>query len=144
MDFIAHIKRLTGMDRTKSISRACFYSLAALLVIWGCDAAKPPAVPPELLGTWRTTDPRYDGLFFKIDDASFSYSTVEGKVENYALVKYERGDAREQQTISTHVLHGNRDGQKLTVSLLYESGEGGRFKFKNQNKTIWTRENHQR
>ena len=110
----------------------------------GCDAPKPLAVSPELLGTWRTADPRYDGLFFKIDDVSFSYSTVEGKVENYAIVKYERGDLQAGQVISTHVLHGDRDGQKLRVSLLYEPGDGGRFKFKNQNKTIWTRESARR
>ncbi len=144
MNFPPRYRWLTGLDWKKSTIRGCCYSLAALLVILGCDAPKPLTVPPELLGTWRTTDPRYDGLFFKIDDVSFTYSTVDGTVENYAIVKYERGDAQGGQTTSTHVLHGDRSGQKLQVSLLYESSGGGRFKFKNQNKTIWTRENNQR
>jgi hypothetical protein len=117
-----------------------FFAVAALLVILGCDSAQPRSVPPELLGTWRTQDPRYAGLFFKIDSGNFSFSTVEGNVESYAIVKYEQPASGPDARIPAHVLHGSRDGQKLQVSLLYESLGGGRLKFKNQDKTFWTRD----
>ena len=128
----------------KSTLRNCLWAVATLLVITGCDSTKPLPVPPELLGTWRTTDARYEGLFFRIDPMSFAFSTVEGNVENYSIVKYEKLDAQQQRSDYTHVLHGSRDGQKLRVRLLYESFGGGRFRFKNQDKTFWTRDDNQR
>jgi hypothetical protein len=124
--------------------KRCLFAVTALLVVAGCDSAKPLAVPPELLGTWRTQDPKYAGLFFKIDHGSFSFSTVEGNVESYAIVTYEQLDDRKQTSGYTHVLHGNRDGQKLQVNLSYEPLGGGRLKFRNQNKTTWSREETQK
>jgi hypothetical protein len=136
--------RRVPLGWTKSIFLNWLCAVAALLVITGCESTKPASVPPELLGTWRTTDARYEGLFFRIDPMSFAFSTVEGNVENYSIVKYEKSDAQQQRSDSTHVLHGSRDGQKLQVRLLYESFGGGRFRFKNQDKTFWTRDDNQR
>jgi len=136
--------RRLSLGWTKSNFLIWLRAVAALLVITGCESTKPASVPPELLGTWRTTDARYEGLFFRIDPISFSFSTVEGNVENYSIVKYEKLDAQRQHSDHTHVLHGSRDGQKLQVRLLYESFGGGRFRFKNQDKTFWTRDDNQK
>jgi hypothetical protein len=115
-----------------------------LIVISGCDSGKPMPVPHELLGTWRTQDPRYSGLFFKIDPDNFSFSTVQGTVENYTIVNYEPLANSTENRVHTHVLYGSRDGQKLKVSLIYDSLDGGRFKFKNQDKTFWIRDDGQK
>ena len=140
MIILVRNNRLNPLRWAKSTFRNCLWAVAALVVISGCDSTKPLSVPPELLGTWRTTDERYEGLFFRIDQISFSFSTVEGTVENYSIAKYEKLDAQQQRSDYTHVLHGSRDGQKLQVRLLYESFGGGRFRFKNQDKTFWTRD----
>jgi hypothetical protein len=117
-----------------------FCAIAALLAVMGCDPRKPAAVPAELLGTWRTQDPRYAGVFFKIESGNFSFATVEGNVESYAIIKYEQPASRPDARVPAHVLHGSRDGQKLQVTLVYESLGGGRLKFKNQDKVFWTRD----
>lgn len=135
--------RIAFFDWSRPIFLKWLIAAAALLVILGCDSAKPHPVPPELLGTWRTQDPRYAGLYFKIDAANFSYSTVEGTVESYAIINYEQLASAEEGRVRTHVLHGSRDGQKLRISLSYEPLGGGRFKFKNQDKTFWTRDHGQ-
>ena len=144
MNILVRSSRLDPPRWAKSTWRNYLWAVAVLIGISGCESTKSLPVPPELLGTWKTTDARYEGLFFRIDPVSFSFSTVEGNVENYSIVKYEKLDAQRQHSDHTHVLHGSRDGQKLQVRLLYESFGGGRFRFKNQDKTFWTRDDNQK
>ncbi len=135
-------RRLFGCRKLKYLPWLC--TASALLVVAGCDSAKPLSVAPELFGTWRTQDPRYAGLFFKIDNRTFSFSTAEGNIESYAIVRYEQSEAQQGRGGYTHVLHGTRDGRKLQVNMLYESLGGGKLTFKNQNRTIWSREDAQK
>ena len=135
--------RFVPVERKRSIRPNWFFLLAALLITAGCDSAKPRAVPPELLGTWQTQDPRHAGLFFKIEADKFSFSKASGSVEHFAMTKYEQTSPQPGGSAGTHVLYGSRDGQKLTVRLLYESVGGGQLMFTHQGQTVWTRDQGQ-
>ena len=95
MIILVRNNRLNPLRWAKSTFRNCLWAVTVLVVISGCDSPKPLLVPPELLGTWRTTDERYEGLFFRIDPMTFAFSTVEGNIENYSIVKYEKLDAQQ-------------------------------------------------
>ncbi len=115
--------------------------LALALFLGSCDLNKEAVPPPEMIGTYRTNDPRYEGLYFRIEKGMFDFSTVEGTVETYPIVAYEKLDRTNgrRKTIY-HLLHGKRDGQELKVSFNFEPDGGGTISFLNRPGTIWLRE----
>lgn len=115
--------------------------LALTLLLGGCDVNKETAPPQEMIGTYTTNDPRYKGLYFRIAKDSFDFSTVEGTVENYPILAYEKLEKTERRrTIIYHRLHGKRDGQEFRVSFNFEPAGGGSIWFLNRPSTIWVRE----
>ena len=110
-----------------------------LLFISACDSAKSRAIPAELLGTWQTEDPKYAGLFFKIEADKFSFKTASGEVKQYSISQYDQPDYVKSRSSKTHVLYGDWDGEKLTVNIAYEASGGGRLMLHNQGRTLWTR-----
>ena len=116
--------------------------LAILLLLVGCDSGKQSDIPAELVGTWRTQHPKYDGLYIQIDKDRFAFSTAEGTVENYQISKFEKLESSRKSKRSTHVIYGRKDGQELKLTLDYEPIEGGIVRFKNQQKIPWFRDNN--
>jgi len=132
---------VTNLISTFASRTGCFLLSVILALILGCDSKKATTMPTELIGTWRTSHPKYAGLYFKIEKDGFAFSTAEGTVKSYALAKYERSEAVEKKRKTIfHVLYGNRDGQELKVTLKYDAAGGGAISFKNQANIIWLRE----
>jgi len=118
--------------------------LALALLFGACDERKATIAPAEMIGTYRTNDPGYAGLYFRIEKDKFDFSTVEGTVENYAIIAYEKLEKTDKRRKTYyHRLHGKRDRQELTLAFNFEPAGGGSISFLNRPKTIWVREEAQ-
>ncbi len=118
----------------------CSLLLALALLFLGCDSKRAATLPSDLVGTWRTNHPKYQGLYFQLEKDRLAYSTASGSVENYEISKYEKLESGRKSKRSSHVVYARRDGQELKLALEYEPIDGGILRFKNQPQIPWTRE----
>lgn len=114
------------------------FALASFLVA-GCQRQELRSVPVDLIGVWKTHDPRYRDLFLEITDRSVIFSTAEGGLETYWISKIESST---QGKTSAHVIYGEQSGQDLKFQFYYDGGAGGRLRFKNQLQMAWSRVTH--
>jgi hypothetical protein len=120
----------------------CWFFLAfalASFLLAGCERQEDPKVPVELIGVWKTNDPRYRDLFLEITERAVIFSTTEGGLETCWISKIESSN---QGKTSAHVIHGARSGQHLKFQLYYEASAGGRLRFKNQLQMAWSKVTH--
>ena len=108
----------------------------AVLFTW-----KPPNrdVPDALIGEWRTTDAMYADRTLEISPVSISFTTGEGTVSTGTIEKIQKvqDGARTLYTFEYNV-----DGTRNVVSFYLEPGKpkGSVIRFKNQPKTVWTKD----
>ena len=66
----------------RSLGRAFAIACVTLVALAGCeDDAELEVVPAELVGTWRTEDPRYVTRFFEIKEDQVLFQTGEGVID---------------------------------------------------------------
>lgn len=100
---------------------------------------RPPntRVPDELVGEWHSADPNYADRSFEIDSMSISFRTGEGTVTTGFIKKVSvvPSGSRIFYTISYTVEDAPNE-----VSFFFDPYRGNVIQFKNQEKTIWTKD----
>jgi hypothetical protein len=127
-------------ETTKSMKRTIWAGAAAimliLLVAWVWRAPNKQ-IPKELVGEWHTTDPNYADRSFEIDTVCIIFTTGGGTVSTGFIkeVKEVPEGNRTLYTISYVV-----DDAPNEVSLYYDPNKGKIIRFKNQEKTVWKKD----
>jgi hypothetical protein len=109
---------------------------AAISFAAGCEHRGDPSVPDHLIGVWKTDHPKYRDLFFQITSSQVIFNTVEGGLETYRIAGT---DSSAQGSTSAYTIYGERAGENLNFYLYYETGGGGRLRFKNQIGMAWSK-----
>ena len=128
------------LETTKNMKRTIWAGTAAILLIllaaWVWPAPNKQ-VPKELVGAWHTKDPNYADRTFEIDSVCINFTTGGGAVSTGFIkeVKEVSEGSRTLYTISYTV-----DNTPNEVSFYYDSNKGNSIRFKNQEKTVWTKE----
>jgi hypothetical protein len=112
-----------------------------LALLTGCtrQATEPQMLPAQVLGEWRTNEPRYEGRFLKLDSDQVTIG-----------LGGEAPDQREHiQTVSltppdspTDYVIGLRtsDGAEDSIALQFSPRNGGELRLKSQPKILWRRQ----
>jgi len=115
-----------------------FVAIALLATIMGCQSRKDNPVPENLLGVWKTSEPRYANRFFKLTKDAITFGTGGDNVDTYPIASIER--TRDEEGLLYNIHYLIREGQQYTFSIYYDSTNHGVIHFKNQKHFTWTRE----
>ena len=134
--------RQKGWDQTMlhGICRRALIAIAVLASLSSCKAAQEPVVvPPDLIGVWKTDDPRYVDRHFELKADTIILSMGAAGTDSHPIQKFEkRQDPRGTSYFLTYKNLG--EGVEDTLSFDYEMGAGGAIRFKNQRNIVWKKE----
>jgi hypothetical protein len=116
-------------------------TLAAILVVaavWmvatGRWLRSPGRVPPELIGTWRTTEPSHADRPFQITDSTLVLHTggTDSTVSRITDVQSRRAPDGVEYTIEYSV-----DAESYLFSFTLTQGPDQAMRFRNQPRLVW-------
>ena len=122
------------------------YALAifVLVVFLGCPW-KDKTVPDHLLGTWRTSDPKYADRFFQIEPDHIIFGTGAKKSSTHPIAGISTHEiARIKENLEGpyifySIYYLNEEGQEYQFSFFYNPESNGPIRFKNQIEIAWTK-----
>ena len=111
--------------------------LAAFTLLFACQAEEK-TIPDELLGVWQTSEPKYDGCFFKIGKNSIIFlNKYELSIDSNIISKTEIVPPEgEQHTLYT-IYYYKEGEEEYQFSFYYYPEEGGSIYLKNQIEIKW-------
>jgi hypothetical protein len=114
-------------------------ALATCAVLLACESKGPKSLPPEMLGVWETSAPKYEGCFFVItkEKITFANEAHLGDVNINTISKI-KITHEEKQPLYT-VYYRDRKGQEYEFSFYYDPSDGGSIRFKNQITIKWVK-----
>jgi len=104
----------------------------------GCHSEAPVRIPDELVGMWKTPDPKYASSYLQITNALIVFGTQEGTVEIRSLdgVTAERAEIRTLYTID----YSGVGGVRRKFSFYYDPRGPGTIRLRNQQHIKWLKE----
>lgn len=108
-----------------------------VLIYAGTHMQNPPGIPEQLLGTWRSTEPSYEGRTFELGLANITFGVGEGKAETGFIEKVET-DWQDHHFMYT--VHYVQDGVESQCSFYAESQGKEVLYFKNQPRIKWVKD----
>ncbi|MCZ6479433.1 MAG: hypothetical protein V3U42_06750 [candidate division NC10 bacterium] len=119
-------------------STRIFIAMVLLATIMGCQSQKDNPLPANLLGVWKTSEPKYADRFFELTKDAIIFGTGGDNVDTYPIASIER--TRDEEGLLYNIHYLNREGQQYTFSIYYDSTNHGVIRFKNQKHFTWTKE----
>lgn len=121
-------------------SRQTLLLLLLLLLLAGCDWRRPQTLPGQVVGEWRTDEPRYKGRFIRLETDQITFGlggVAPDKSEHIERVRMAPTGK------STDYVIGMRaeDGTPDSIALQFTPENGGELRMKNQLKVVWRRKN---
>jgi hypothetical protein len=95
-------------------------------------------VPENLIGKWRTSEPRYQDRFFEITKETLIYGLGGDQTDVYFISSME--ESLEGNNRLYTINYENADGLKFTQSFYYHPENGGSIQLKHQEHIKWKRE----
>jgi hypothetical protein len=83
-----HSEKKERQSRRKLLWALVAFSICVVFALWQ-SWPKSRDVPDELVGTWRTSDPRYADRSFEISIVTVNFATGEGTVTTGLIQKIE-------------------------------------------------------
>ena len=71
---------MTGSKKMKY--KSIIAALAICAVLLGCESKEPESLPPEMLGVWKTSAPKYVGCFFELTKDKVLFANEDDYWEN--------------------------------------------------------------
>jgi len=128
-------KAVDKNSRRKWLIAAAAITLIA--AIFTTVKLKHVIVPPELVGTWKTSNPDYKDRSLEIGSESLSFYTGRG-TQYTGFIDHIESDTDKNGMFYT--IYYVVDGNKTQMSLYYNSADGGTLQFKNQLNMVWKKE----
>jgi len=137
------VKNPTGIGmgfaakRNRSLHIILSFTVVSCLVLSFLTACSEHTPPSDLLGVWRTSDEDFNDRYLEITPDSLIFGVGEGQemVNAISAISSERGNQGIRYTF--HYL--DQDGEKWTLSLLFNSEDGGTIVIQNRNE-VWMKD----
>jgi hypothetical protein len=112
--------------------------ILALGVIGGVvsNIGNAPACPDELIGSWTTNAPGYEGKVLLISKKGLAFNAGEGAVEGQAVLQLETIPDGDRTLYS--IVYGTSRNDEQVLSFYYHPRKHT-ITFKNQPHLVWTR-----
>ena len=131
-------KRAGPRATLRSLGRVFAVACVTLGVVAGCEQdAELEVIPAELIGTWRTQDPRYVTRSFEISDDKVIFRTGEGVID-FTVHTIGRTTAESDEIGLLYTLEYNVDGDEQTFGFYFDAPSGV-LTFRNQPEMEWRR-----
>ena len=126
-----------GNARSWKKLRWVFVPIVAWAIFLVCQHwPKPANIPGELIGVWRTSDPKYAGRSFEIDLVSVNFGTGDGRSSTGFVQKIEGvSDGGGTVYTITYVT----EGVENQCSFYYSEQKGKTIVFRNQANIPWSK-----
>jgi hypothetical protein len=119
-------------------SRQALLIFTLLATIVGCQPATEKTIPDDLLGVWKTSEPKYADRFFELKKDAIIIATGENNTDTYSVASIEQAHDEEGLLYKIHYL--NLEGQQILFSIYYAPTNHGVIRLANQKHFTWTRE----
>lgn len=119
-------------------SKKTLVAFALLAAAFACQSTTGPTAPSDLVGVWKTSDPKYAGRFFEIKRDVVIFGTGEGNADIHTIFKIEK--VREAAGILYTIFYVNRDGRQDGFSFYYDPANRGVIRLKHQRTIAWMKE----
>jgi hypothetical protein len=111
-----------------------------ILIFSACQFEQKITVPDELVGVWKTMEPKYTGTSFEFTEDKIIIGTVEGEKNSSVIKNIGRKDIRSEGIILYTIHYGNSEEENITLSILYDPANNGTIRFQNQDRIVWIKE----
>lgn len=118
------------------LSRKAGPCLLLILLLGGCSWRQPPSLPAQIIGEWKTQEPRYQGRFIRLENSQVTFGLGGLAPDNSERI--EKLSMAPPQNPTDYVL-GLRaaDGTRDSITLHFSPENGGELRLKNQPTLVW-------
>ena len=112
--------------------------LALLCALLGCTPRPRQEFRPDLIGVWKTEDPKYEDRFFQLEPQTLSLGIGEGRVNTYRIqsVRWSLDPVGTLYTVS----YWDYQEQMADTFAFYYNPVDGVIRLKNQRQIAWRKE----
>jgi len=101
----------------------------------GCHYGGTSELPPELIGSWRTSNPKYTDRLLILTDGEIHFGIGKGRVDKHVITKIKASELGHQST--KYVIdYQNQDEDDLVFTFTYNSAHNGSIMIAHQ-EGIW-------
>jgi hypothetical protein len=115
-------------------------ALAMCAMLLACDSKGPESLPPEALGVWKTSAPKYEGCYFEITKDKVLFANSDDYWEHISVSRILNIEIapRVKQSLYTIYYRGEK-GREYEFSFYYDPSDGGSIRLKNQTTIKWVK-----
>lgn len=123
--------------QTGKIMKTAKIVMLLIIVVFmlGCHYGGTNEVPPELMGSWKSSNPRYADRLLRFTAGEIHFGIGKGLVDKYVITKVKTSEMGHQTT--KYVIHyQNQDEDDSVFSFTYNSAHSGSIMIAHQ-EGIW-------
>lgn len=121
-------------------SKRFLTAFAILSLLYGCSGQKKTALPRELVGVWKTSDPKYAGCFFELTEDEIIFGIKDGEVNRYAIKKIKIKKKPNEKRILHTISYEDELGLEYKLPFYHYPENNGVIRLKNQKQFVWKKE----
>jgi len=118
-------------------SKGILTALLILPVLLGCGPEKTKTIPEELLGTWKTPDPKYADTYIELRRDTIVFGLAEGPPKVHSVLAVEK--SREKGNLLYTIRYQDEEREHFKFSFYYDPSGEGTLQWKNQPGIAWTK-----
>jgi hypothetical protein len=112
--------------------------IVILVAFFALLPSKPTPLPEELVGVWKTSNPKYADRYLSLTRATIIFGTSKGTIDLNFISNVEK--TLQDKAILYTVYFHRSEGEEDNVSFYYDPKNGGIIKFKNQTHIAWIKD----
>jgi hypothetical protein len=126
------------LERPGTRQILCLLLLSLLAAATGCNRLELRAVPAQMVGEWRTDQPRYQGRFIRLESNRVTFGLAGLAPDKAEMVEKIIATPKDNPT-DYNVQLKAQDGTDDSIILQFAPENGGELRLKNQPRMVWTR-----
>jgi len=120
-------------------SKLLLVGFIIFLVLAGYRCGKEVIVADELIGVWKTSEPKYKECYFELTKDEYAICDIEGDISFFKIIKVKAEEDLNEGFISYVITYVDLEGRSYEFPILYFPGDKATIRFKNQPNIVWTK-----